>query len=267
MDNKVIITSKDMSNLESGIRKANKDLNDFQGNNVFGILLLAAGKIAGAIFELIVSLLNQIINRSPEYIQKLADYGWYISEKLGFRDIIFLAGNATIGNEVEVDDIMNSFIKKNTNKIKNDLIEKFPQREKYFESAFKAHKRKDYISSIPVFLTQIDWVSKKLLGVKFFSNKKIMGKFRPESVMWLEKINPDIVTEMLLSPLKYKSAFGKHTKDDDRKLVTRNEIFHGDDVDYDNETISNKAISLLHYLSTVVYDAKFKFETLPQDQP
>ena len=260
MNNKIVITSKDIKDLETGIKKSNNDLNNLHGKNILGMIFLAIGKIAGAIFELIIGILDQIIEKSPEQIQKVADYGWYISEKLGFGNILILIGQANLRNEEEVDKIMNDFISKNTNKIKSDLIKKFPQRAKYFESAFKAHKRKDYISSVPVFLAQIDWISKKLLGVKFFSNKKIMGNYKPKSILWLEKINPDIITEMLLEPLKYKSAFGKHNTEVEETQVTRSKILHGDDIDYDSVTISNKAISLLYYLSTVVYDAKFRFE-------
>lgn len=170
----------------------------------------------------------------------LSKYGWYLSDKMSivlWRDVFI----AIHKNKTEtLDKILMRYYRKNTNRIKSVLLEKFPERKEVISEMFMAQKKKMYFSSTLLFLSQADGICEGKL-FKLSKNKKEFNEL-------LKTVNTNSI---LISTLGKKSAIDAWTGEKSNYFseLNRHEVMHGLYNSYGNEINSLKALSLLCFIS------------------
>ena len=127
---------------------------------------------------------------------------------------------------------------------------RFPARAIILESAFNAHKRKEYALSIPVLLIQADGICYDLINKQLYSKK---GKV-PVVAEYAETITADVFRSALLYPLTQPLPISASANEraEDFSDLNRHQVIHGESTTYDTEINSLKAISMLNYVSYVL---------------
>jgi hypothetical protein len=193
-------------------------------------------------------------NRLMKYpIGVLAENGSYLSLEMALPDIVEAAKLFSEGHLSAASQRMVDFYKKNQSAVEETIRKHFPLRKKIIKAAFEAHRKRKYELSIPVMLTQADGISNDLLGTHLFRKRK--GS--PATLQFTNQFATDVFLSSLLEPLRREGQI----RVDTRRLKTtsgvlnRHGILHGSIIDYASEENSFKVISLLSYLSDIVYDA------------
>ncbi|MBU5485974.1 hypothetical protein KQI86_16760 [Clostridium sp. MSJ-11] len=218
----------------------------------------------------------KILAEAPEKTRKIhnefSKFGWYFYNLMdytirGLGDIYDLINSDLKNNKEEyietIDDFMNEVVEENSEKIINNLIDVFPERFEIIQDAYNAHKQKLYTLSIPTMLTQIEGISREILGESIYS--KIRRKSEPKTKQSLEKIfkenNIDKNKEDLWYAINYYPLEILHSlvintdnincyyeKNKIYSTFNRHGVIHGLDIKYNNKTNSNKCIAILGYL-------------------
>ncbi len=190
-------------------------------------------------------------NHHRKAISNVAKSGWYISYNTNVNFVYEISEHYEKNHFRKIDNLMSIQIESNIEKIRKLIIKVFPKRKKVLNSAFNAHNSNDYYLSIPVFLTQIDGICIDITNRKFFSRRKGMPLTK-EIVGDFDSKNPG---SHLLEPLRIQTPISasKNEFNDYSSNLNRHEILHGIDLKYGNRINSLKSISLLYYLSDIVF--------------
>ena len=189
----------------------------------------------------------------------LSDEGWYIDYGTAVSTLSGLYLHQIHTNSKVLDDYMVKFYKEKIRKIILFFEQHHQARYPILEKAFKAHKKKEFELSIPVMLTQIEGLFFDLTKKEIFSKGR--GKNKDNTAKeWLDsKENNNINFRLsILQPLKENeniTASFNEAKNFPNAL-NRNKILHGRDLNYSSELNSYKAISLLLFIGTIVYDVE-----------
>jgi hypothetical protein len=127
-------------------------------------------------------------------------------------------------------------------------------------SAIQAHHQKEFILSIPTLLAQADGMFYEIMNTGFYSNKKKdLEKIRRRILEKLSengsKANTSSFGFFMVSQLKEENilhqSYSKTTAGPfgDETPFNRHMILHGQDLNYDTEINSLKAIALIGFLS------------------
>ncbi len=185
----------------------------------------------------------------------LKEFGWVeaisISYASELKEKLKTSGKEEVWKQLisdfEDEELLNELV----SKIKNDNIIK--SREKILGKAVYHHKNKDYISSIPLLLSQIEgifWdmgVSQKLIENKFNSKNLIDAKGN----LILGRNGRPIecsLGELIIKIFDNSSKFGEHTKSNVYSKEFRHPILHGREIDYDNKQRSTMLLLMLFVL-------------------
>lgn len=233
-------------------------------------------------FKLIISEFEKLPEKQKKVVDELTKCGWYMNSSNDIHiitDILSLDKNNS--------NYLNNIDKLMIDTLKDDEIENckcilkcFQNRESILIDAFENHKNGRYNCSIPVFLNQIDGITRDLLGIDKYNNffkkvpekinnssgKKVKtGKVYPytrEIAIDLSKnigIDDGILYSFLIYPLERLSCLCYDSDDIDKYIdngtvycnFSRHGIIHGKDLDYGTEINSYKCISILLYLCTL----------------
>jgi hypothetical protein len=201
--------------------------------------------------------LAEIFEHLPEETRTaltlLGQRGWYISIQMPLPAFYENAKQIELENYHEVDEWMITFYEDNLDKIKLDLLERFPHRSTILECAFEAHERGNYELSIPVLLAQADGICCELTGIQLYSRRK----GRPITADIIEQRAIDPFSVAIMEPLRLPlpiSASPRDRKADEYPSgsLNRHQILHGEIVDYATRVNGYKAISLLQYVATIL---------------
>ncbi len=199
------------------------------------------------------------INESFKRISKvLTDYSLTLLEDGWFFDYS-LPINSHFQEIAKYDKVifnlyMENHFEESIDKIEKLTIKRFPKREKIIKTAIKSHKNGDFEVSIPVLIGQADGIFRELTSKEFYSKR---NDVKAENI--IEEIKNDKFKEFslwILEPLKNTqliSASFKESKDIP-DFLHRNPILHGEDTDYANKRNGARSLSLLNYVTKVVYD-------------
>jgi hypothetical protein len=155
----------------------------------------------------------------------------------------------------EIDDFMCNFIESDIDEIIKAVSEKFPKRDRIIKLAFKAHKRKEYELSVPIFLIQSDGICLDILKENLFSRNRKNGKPKTESMV--RNLETSSLMNAFLEPLRNPNIYNSRKREIFYSdILNRNKILHGETVNYGTKINSLKTISLLNYLITDVYNAE-----------
>jgi hypothetical protein len=183
----------------------------------------------------------------------LAARSWFVGADMPFRFLYALRRHVLAGEIEEVDGLMEAYIELKLDTIEEAVLKEFSSRAEILAAAFEAHRRKEFVLAVPVFLAQADGVCSELLGVGLYNRTK--GK--PKTANHVAILTPSIMS-YLLEPLKVAGALNA-VEDERHKypdILNRHQVLHGKSLDYGNKTNSYRAISLLSYLESVLVTAK-----------
>lgn len=187
----------------------------------------------------------------------LSDEGWYIDYYIAVSTLSTLYLNQIITDSKILDEYMIKYYKGKLKRINVFFKEHYPTRYSILEKAFKAHNQGDFELSIPIFLVQIEGLFYDLTKKEIFSKGR--GKNKDNTAKeWLasKERNTFEVRLSILEALKENENITANFDESKNypNVLNRNRILHGRDLNYSSEINSYKAISLLLYIGTIVYD-------------
>ncbi|MDP8267795.1 MAG: hypothetical protein P9L97_03605 [Candidatus Tenebribacter davisii] len=194
--------------------------------------------------------------------KKLAYQGWFVNSAFDISDVNKIAELIVAKQFDEIDSFMSIFIENNFEEIRKLVVERNNDRKSILESAFNAHNNGEYNLSIPVFLAQSDGICHDLLGEMLFatripkkkedpSQKKV-----PKTAKAIHKFaKSNSITRALVEPLMFVTALNLSEKEKQIDIINRHEILHGKDLNYGTKLNSLKSISLLYFVSSILYDS------------
>jgi len=189
--------------------------------------------------------------RTRKTLMTLAKHGWYFDPEMPFG--ISEIESALDNGDIETANmLLIEYFSERLPDIEEKLKEKFPARTAILESAFNAHKRKEYALSIPVFLIQADGICYDLINKQLYSKSRKDGT--PVIAEYAKTITADTFRSILLYPLTQPLPISASAKERSENFndLNRHQIIHGEVTTYDTELNSLKAISLLNYVSYVL---------------
>jgi hypothetical protein len=188
--------------------------------------------------------------RTRKVLIQLGSHGWYFDLNMHLPELWELDRLINEGNVQEAEEFIAEYFEDKMDEIEKYLISRFPDRRKILESAFQAHRRKEYILSIPVFLAQTDGICKGTINKNIFMtrNKKMHVS------AYVEQLAPGTLKSALFSPLAEKLPISVSESDRDANFnqLNRHMVIHGESLDYGSRINSLKSISLINYISQMV---------------
>jgi hypothetical protein len=205
---------------------------------------------------------NAVSLRMHSTINGLAKRGWYVDLDTPFKLLNRLHAGLKASNFEHVDGLMGAYISLQLKEIKKGCLSRHPDRARVLAEAFRAHERKQYELSIPVFLAQADGICVDLLGVKFYARSKGI----PATAAKARGLEMDSVSDAILEPLRHAGALNAHEKEiaPASGILNRHKVLHGISNDYASESNGLRAISLVNYLSAGVAGLQRLKEITPE---
>jgi len=200
-----------------------------------------------ATFRTLPKLEEMVAPRVRKAVTILATNGWFVSDKIDRFDVFDLAEE---GRLTDASRTLVKYFRSHLRSIQHLLSEAFPEREQIFHQAFRAHRKKLYFLSVPIFLIQADGICFDVLGANYFRKRKR----RPATADLVKDISGTPYLGAFLEPLRIILPVSKDTRylDSKGRDFNRHSILHGLTASYGTEINSFKSLSLVHFLSTVV---------------
>ncbi len=185
-------------------------------------------------------------------IKFIMDKGWYPDiENFSIGTLIAVKEKTSTLSQLELDTAFMEYYESNMDDIENSVCKRHPVRAHLIKEAFRLHKEKNYIASVPLFLTQIDGCAYDIGQKSFFTRKNK----KPSIAKEISSL-PNIGEYVLSILLPIDSFQVIHYNTDERKNIQNNShylnrhtILHGESTEYDIAVNSYKSISLLLYIS------------------
>lgn len=188
--------------------------------------------------------------RTQEALLLLGQHGWYLDPEMSLPALWELKGALASGSVLEAEEALIKYFEDRLSAIEESISTKFPHRIHLVQSAFAAHRREEYILSIPVLLAQADGICKETVDQYLFikQNKK------PRTAIYVEQLAVDTYKAALLSPLAAALPIGASEKERPEGFaeLNRHTVLHGESLDYGSRANSLKAISLVNYVAHVL---------------
>jgi hypothetical protein len=194
----------------------------------------------------------EIEERLKTNLMLLAKRGWYLNGEMSLRLINIIGDEINKGKYVNADKYMRYYFDENYRTIKKNILTEFSNRSKILKKAFRAHERKEYSLSVPIFLIQADGICYESAKVSLYSKEKK----KPKIAYVIESLNVGNYTSAMLLPISrniplYANENERTEPDYPKGSLNRNQVLHGETIDYGNKINSYKAISLLSYVSLI----------------
>lgn len=181
----------------------------------------------------------------------LLETGWFFDFHIMQEHVTFLLEE---GNYGEIDAVFSDFFEHEAKKIEKKCLERFPARESIIRKAFKAYKRKDYETSIILFLTQIDGMFKDISQKSLFSSNK---NYKAQA--WLKELEQGGKGDLILAALSALNETKLLSLDFNAakkypKVISRNTILHGYETNFGTKINCLKAISMVSFIAETVHN-------------
>ncbi|MBI5138939.1 MAG: hypothetical protein HZA95_04045 [Candidatus Vogelbacteria bacterium] len=204
--------------------------------------------------EVVRTALEELPAKSREALTILGKHGWYLDTALSLPELTSLAELLRREDVKAAERVLADHYRARLSQIEHELAAWCPVRAKILTPAFDAHRRGEYVLSIPVFLAQADGVCKASLDVSLFGRRYNDRLPLTAKAIETRQLDRDSIEAALLHPLKVPLPISASKQELTGLLnvLNRHEILHGTSVDYGTEVNSLKAISLLYYVASVL---------------
>ena len=186
--------SQPILNIQEAIRKASQPIIEMQE------AIRKAGEFIIPAFEQLKKSFQELPPRTQEALILLGTHGWYFDLEMPITALWQLKKAITKGNIKEAEDALIEYFENKLDEIEESIVKRFPHRDKIIRIAFKAHRRKEYELSIPVFLSQTDGICKEVINAHLFRRKN--NKPRTE----YDGSNRPLIPVQIGHPIRNKSA-------------------------------------------------------------
>lgn len=198
-------------------------------------------------YELISKQFKMSMELLPENLKTMANNGWFVSMHMTPCEINYVGSLIQKGHYRKADKYMVEMVTNNLDLFKRDIFERHPNRAKILKIAFLNHKKRDYVSSIPIFLYQTD-------GIWYDSYKqRIYRSCKGQPVIGdeIRKLDQESFQAILIQPLLKQTLItaSENRKNEFRGNLNRHEVLHGVSLDYASRINSCKVISWIVYIS------------------
>ncbi|WP_227367446.1 hypothetical protein [Halomonas sp. M20] len=206
------------------------------------------------------SRIEYLVNNLPKDIEdesiKLMNRGWFIWFLDGTMPDFSKKMNALVGkSESDQDSYMIDYIEENILHFESELCRIYPDRNNQIEDAFKSHHSEIYFSSIPTLLALSEGIGRDLYpSMGIFAKQKPKGPKTglPKTDDIFDSISGlEVFEEAVLKPLRVSSEVTKtiySPTEEEKKLLNRHLIMHGNSGLYGSKENSLKAISLVYFV-------------------
>jgi hypothetical protein len=187
---------------------------------------------------------------------ELGKHGWYLDGDLGLTELWALEKSLTAGDADEVDAYLTAHFEGRLADIEEELVKALPTRAEILRAAFAAHRREEFVLSVPTLLTQSDGVCLDLTGFYLFIKDRQLRA--PQVARHVTDAALDAFSAALLSPLTQVLPINASGQERNRMVqdqglptwreLNRHLVLHGESVDYGTRVNSLKAIALINYL-------------------
>ncbi|EGR2813203.1 hypothetical protein WR37_22060 [Vibrio parahaemolyticus] len=197
-------------------------------------------------FQAITKENEELPARIRKAVLILAQEGWYFSLMMPFNYLWEVEKAIAEKEYGEVDEALIDYFESELDVILKYLCERHPNRAHIITSAMNAHKRKEYVLSIPVLLSQIDGICKERIGHHLFTKRNK----RPKTAIYIDQLDIDSYQSALLAPFAVSTPIvaSEYERESDFNLLNRHMVLHGESLDYGSQKNSLKALSLLNYI-------------------
>ncbi|MEZ8154417.1 hypothetical protein ACED23_25480 [Vibrio splendidus] len=175
---------------------------------------------------------------------KAVQLGWYPTSYMPFH-----LSNKSLSTQENLDLRLLDAFEANYSEAKDYLLNNGRDRRHIISVAIDLHESRNYIASIPLFLSQSDGIFEELLGQSVFTRRpqnldKVGRKL--DSIFETDSIRRAIFG-LFCKESPYSAKSDSFSKDDKAKSPNRNGILHGDyrHLDYGTYMNSCKSICLL----------------------
>ncbi|WP_286910861.1 hypothetical protein [Clostridium sp. UBA1652] len=232
--------------------------------------------------SLFVQAFEKLPERERQVVDELTKCAWYMNSNTSLHmtgQILNL--NKDDPKYIEnIDNIMLGDLKEDEEKNYDWILNSFENRKSILEDALEDHKIGRYNCCIPVFLNQIDGITRDLFGINKRNNffKKVeewksdskgkktrTGLIYPYTKEIASELSKNIENDegflysFVIYPLEKLSCLCYDSDDIDKHIdsgviycnFSRHGIIHGRDISYGTEVNSYKCISILLYLCTL----------------
>ncbi len=188
--------------------------------------------------------------RTQKALLILGENGWYLDLHIDMPFLWSLVEAFAKGSQEEAEVLLAEHFEERSEEIEKDIARRFPERGELIGAAFAAHRRGEYVLSIPVLLAQADGICKEASGQNFFLKRDR----KPLTAAYVEQFTADTFTAALLSPLAtaLPIAASERERGENFSALNRHMVMHGESLDYGTRLNGLKAISLVNYVSQVL---------------
>ena len=185
----------------------------------------------------------------PRGLKAMAARDWFMDDEMPL-DLITSFESRVENAPQAVEDELSEYYRERVDRIEEAICEAHPHRRPFLQAAFRAHRRGEYELSVPVLFAQADGIWEDECGRSLFSNRG------PKSAAadYQDQRELGLLDELLLSPLSIRAPLwlSKGEREQSFDGLNRNQVMHGESVDYNTEINSLKALSFLSYINTLL---------------
>lgn len=208
------------------------------------------------IFQTAVQAVAEVAARLPAHLSQvgteLAKRGWYISDSMDLSDTSQIENLLESNKMDDVDSFMTPIVRNRIPDLEKLIREHYPKRAAIVSLALDAHSRGEYALVIPTLLCQTEGICLDVVNTKLYKTKRKV----PVISVVLEQYQTDDFLAAVLKPLETDLGIVARQEIRDRfpGVMNRHEVIHGIDTEYATELNSLKAISLLDYVATIMWE-------------
>ncbi len=206
------------------------------------------------VLEQIRQSFHELPPKMQAAILLLAEDGWYLDLDMPVPGIWELAETVAKGEVTEVEEALCEYYEERLPEIEKSISEKFPHRAHLIRAAFGAHRREEYILSIPVMLAQVDGICQDITKESIFMSDRSDHK-KPRTAKYVARCAAaESFRAALLTPLSQKLPISasKSERVAGSDELYRHAVLHGEDLNYGTKKNGLKAVSLLNYIAQIL---------------
>jgi hypothetical protein len=182
----------------------------------------------------------------------LANEGWFVDMEMPLPFLWKLQALAEEGDFEKIEELLCAYFIERLDAIADDLVSKFPGREKIINAAISAHNAEQYELSVPVLLAQADGVCAEITSYHFFL--KARGTQKPQVSKYLEDNDLEPFMMAMMNPMAEPLPIfaSERQRGENFTQLNRHLVLHGESLDYGTEENSLRALSLLNFISSTL---------------
>lgn len=221
---------------------------NFKPLEIQGITAInSLGKVFNINFGESLKRWQELPPKIREVLILLGMNGWYLDFKMSIPFILKLKTSIEKDNLEDLENALIGHFDDRLNQIEEAIVKRFPNREKIINLALSAHRRKEYMLSIPVLFAQADGICKEVFDKYFFIKKDRLDIDKN----YIQHVATETFLASVLSPLSHDLPIfaSKTERGIEFNELNRHMVLHGESLDYGTKKNSLKAISLINYIA------------------